>query len=118
MNTHTLTTTEHQVVKLKLQGLSRKEIAGQLFRSPGTIQRHFQNVYAKIHVQNEIELYNWYLENVLQIQVKKLLQVAIALMLLVAVEVFAPNPQMRTVRQVRISRMAGRKNPGKNYKLA
>lgn len=69
-----LTKTEDQVIRLKLQGLSRKEIAEVTFRSTGTIQRHFQNVYAKLNIQNEIELYNWYAENILDINIRKILQ--------------------------------------------
>ena len=67
-----ITKTEDCIIRLKLQGFSRKEIANQTFRSTGTIQRHFQNVYAKLHVQNEIELYNWYLKNVYQIEILKI----------------------------------------------
>lgn len=69
-----LTKTEDQVIRLKLQGLSRKEIAEATFRSTGTIQRHFQNVYSKLNIQNEIELYNWYAENILDINIRKILQ--------------------------------------------
>jgi DNA-binding NarL/FixJ family response regulator len=69
-----LTKTEDQVIRLKLQGLSRKEIADQTMRSTGTIQRHFQNVYEKLNIQNEIELYNWYAENILDINIRKILQ--------------------------------------------
>ena len=74
MNTQVLTKTEDQVIRLKLQGLIRKEIAEATFRSTGTIQRHFQNVYTKLNIQNEIELYNWYAENILDINIRKILQ--------------------------------------------
>lgn len=75
MYPHILTKTEDQVIRLKLQGLSRKEIADSTSRSTGTIQRHFQNVYTKLNIQNEIELYNWYVENILDINIRKILQV-------------------------------------------
>ena len=74
MQSQIITKTEDLVIRLKLQGLSRKEIAGLTGRSTGTIQRHFQNVYAKLQIQNEIELYNWYLENILDINIRKILQ--------------------------------------------
>lgn len=75
MHQQILTKTEDQVIRLKLQGLSRKEIADYTSRSTGTIQRHFQNVYTKLNIQNEIELYNWYAENILDINIRKMLQV-------------------------------------------
>ena len=74
MQSQIITKTEDLVIRLKLQGLSRKEIAGLTGRSAGTIQRHFQNVYAKLHIQNEIELYNWYVENILDINIRMILQ--------------------------------------------
>ena len=76
MDTQILTKTEDQVIRLKLQGLSRKQIADLTMRSTGTIQRHFQNVYEKLQIQNEIELYNWYAENILDINIREMLQVA------------------------------------------
>ncbi|HZK93049.1 MAG TPA: helix-turn-helix transcriptional regulator [Prolixibacteraceae bacterium] len=75
METQILTKTEDQVIRLKLQGLSRKEIADYTSRSTGTIQRHFQNVYTKLNIQNEIELYNWYVENILDINIRNMLKV-------------------------------------------
>ena len=74
MQPHIITKTEDLVIRLKLQGFSRKEIADLTGRSTGTIQRHFQNVYAKLQIQNEIELYNWYVENILDINIRKILQ--------------------------------------------
>jgi len=79
MQPQILTKTEDQVIRLKLQGFSRKEIAALMFRSTGTIQRHFQNVYEKLNIQNEIELYNWYAENILDINIRKILQVAVCM---------------------------------------
>jgi len=74
MQPQTITKTEDLVIRLKLQGLSRKEIAGLTGRSTGTIQRHFQNVYVKLQIQNEIELYNWYVENILDINIRQMLK--------------------------------------------
>jgi len=79
MQPQILTKTEDQVIRLKLQGFSRKEIAALTFRSTGTIQRHFQNVYEKLNIQNEIELYNWYAENILDINIRKMLQAAVCM---------------------------------------
>ena len=74
MQSKIISKTEDLVIRLKLQGFSRKEIAELTGRSTGTIQRHFQNVYAKLQIQNEIELYNWYLENILDINIRMILQ--------------------------------------------
>lgn len=74
MQSQIISKTEDLVIRLKLQGFSRKEIAELTGRSTGTIQRHFQNVYAKLQIQNEIELYNWYVENILDINIRKILQ--------------------------------------------
>ena len=79
MQPQILTKTEDQVIRLKLQGFSRKEIAALTFHSTGTIQRHFQNVYEKLNIQNEIELYNWYAENILDINIRKMLQAAVCM---------------------------------------
>jgi DNA-binding CsgD family transcriptional regulator len=70
MCTHILTKTEDLVIRLKLMGLSRKEIAEITERSAGTIQRHFQNIYEKLEIKSEIELYNWYVENILGINIR------------------------------------------------
>ena len=69
-----LTKTEELIVNLKLQGFSKTQIAEMLFRSPHTIRTHINNAYVKIDVHSDIELSNWYLENVLSIGIKKLLQ--------------------------------------------
>lgn len=73
IDTPLLTKAEDQIVRLKLQGMTRKQIAEFTKRSKGTIQRHFQNVYEKLNIQNEIDLYNWYAENVLKINIRNLL---------------------------------------------
>ena len=73
IDTPVLTKAEDQIVRLKLQGMTRKQIAEFTKRSKGTIQRHFQNVYEKLNIQSEIDLYNWYAENVLKINIRNLL---------------------------------------------
>ena len=73
IDTPVLTKAEDQIVRLKLQGMTRKQIAEFTKRSNGTIQRHFQNVYEKLNIQSEIDLYNWYAENVLKINIRNLL---------------------------------------------
>ena len=55
IDTPVLTKAEDQIVRLKLQGMTRKQIAEFTKRSKGTIQRHFQNVYEKLNIQSEID---------------------------------------------------------------
>ena len=73
MNPH-LSKVEDQIVRLKLQGLSQKEIAERVFRSPHTIRTHINKVYEKVGAHNSDQLHNWYLENILEIGIRKLLQ--------------------------------------------
>ena len=69
-----LSKSERVVVRLKLQGYERNEIAKRLFKAPGTIQRHLHQVYAKNHIKNEIFLFLRYSEEELKINFKELLQ--------------------------------------------
>ena len=71
---HLLSKTEDQIVRLKLQGLSQKEIAERVFRSPDTIRTHINKAYKKAGVHKSDHLHNWYLETILNIGIKKLLQ--------------------------------------------
>ena len=77
-----LTKTENIVVQLMMSGYQRKEIADRLNTSPNTVSVHFRNIHKKTAVQNEIELYNWYSENVLRVNIRKMLQVSVLLLIL------------------------------------
>ncbi len=50
-----LTTREIQIMELLLKGLTRNDIACELFLSPGTIKKHVQNMYKKLEAKNKIE---------------------------------------------------------------
>ncbi|MEI7524576.1 MAG: LuxR C-terminal-related transcriptional regulator [Mariniphaga sp.] len=78
----TLTQTEDRIVRLMINGYQRKEIARQMKRSTDTVSVHFRNIHHKTNVQSEIELYTWYLEHVLQINIKKILQISVLLLIL------------------------------------
>ena len=69
-----LSPAEDRVVRQKLKGYTEKEIADTLFVSPHTIHKHMHNIYEKTGVRNEMELSNWYLETILRIGIKKLLE--------------------------------------------
>jgi DNA-binding NarL/FixJ family response regulator len=51
-----LTTRERDVLQLLAEGLGTKEVAGRLNVSPKTIEVHRLNLYAKLKVNNVIEL--------------------------------------------------------------
>ena len=44
---------ETEVLQLMARGLSRQEIAGEMFLSPGTIRTHIQNIYSKLGVDKK-----------------------------------------------------------------
>lgn len=71
----TLSKTETKVMGMYLlnDDLTKRQLAEKLFRSPGTIQRHFQNVYAKLGIKNERQLMHWYCEHKLFLNLKNLL---------------------------------------------
>jgi DNA-binding CsgD family transcriptional regulator len=51
-----LTPTELQVAQLVQRGMSNREVAGQLFVSPRTVDFHLRNVFAKTGVTSRLEL--------------------------------------------------------------
>lgn len=51
-----LTPTERQVAQLVQHGMSNREVAGQLFVSPRTVDFHLRNVFAKTGVTSRLEL--------------------------------------------------------------
>ena len=69
-----LTNTEERVVRLRLQGMTHGQIAQRTGRSLQTIRKHQYNVYHKLKIRNEPELYNWYVENILGINIREILE--------------------------------------------
>jgi DNA-binding CsgD family transcriptional regulator len=106
-----LTKTEDQVIRLKLMGYQQKEIADRICRSLDTIKVHFRNIYEKINVQNEIELYNWYAENILQINIRQMLQVVV-LMLIISPSIFSRNNEIQRSFRSKTSRASVRTSRG------
>lgn len=49
---------ESEIVVLLRQGMSNKEIAGNLFVSPKTVENHIYSIYQKTGVKNRVELFN------------------------------------------------------------
>jgi DNA-binding NarL/FixJ family response regulator len=51
-----LTRREHEILELLIQGLSYKEIAGQCFISPETMNSHIKNIYQKLNVHSRAQI--------------------------------------------------------------
>lgn len=51
-----LTPREREVVELVAQGLSNREVANRLCRSPRTIENHLRSVYQKLDVRNRVAM--------------------------------------------------------------
>jgi DNA-binding CsgD family transcriptional regulator len=56
---HELTAQELQVARLVAAGATNKQVAGQLFLSPRTIDFHLRNVFAKLGITSRIQL-SWF----------------------------------------------------------
>ncbi|WP_158674569.1 helix-turn-helix transcriptional regulator [Streptomyces hoynatensis] len=55
-----LTGTERRVAALVAQGLTNRQVAGQLFLSPHTVGFHLRQIYRKLEVQSRIDLVRRY----------------------------------------------------------
>ncbi|PAV71542.1 hypothetical protein WR25_08951 [Diploscapter pachys] len=52
-----ITTRESDVLRLLLSGFSNKEIAGKLSLSAETVKVHRRNIYAKLNIKSQSELF-------------------------------------------------------------
>lgn len=105
MNSHiVLTPTEDLICRYKCHGLQRKEIADKLQRSEGTLLVHFRHIHEKLQINNEVELVVWYIENVLKIEIKKLIQVSILLFILLPSILLDESKLIRVQRTCRSCR--------------
>jgi ATP/maltotriose-dependent transcriptional regulator MalT len=50
-----LSTREHEVLDLIVQGFSNKEISGRLYISNETLRWHLRHIYKKLHVHSRTE---------------------------------------------------------------
>lgn len=55
-----LTSRERDILELLAQGQMNKEVASQLNISNGTVRKHIQNIYKKLHVNTRVEAVNMY----------------------------------------------------------
>ena len=60
--TETLTARENEILNLLAKGQMNKEVACQLEISSGTVRKHIQNIYEKLHVNTRVEAVNMYLK--------------------------------------------------------
>lgn len=58
-----LTPREHQVAELAAQGLSNRQIAGELRLSVNTVQNHLKRVFEKLQVSSRTELAWWWAQH-------------------------------------------------------
>lgn len=56
-----LTSRENEILMLLAQGHINKEVAALLNISSGTVRKHIQNIYEKLHVNTRVEAVNIYL---------------------------------------------------------
>ena len=59
-----LTPRECEVVKLVLRGYSTKSISQSLGISPGTVKVHRENIYGKLGVSTQAELFNMFIASI------------------------------------------------------
>jgi len=52
----TLTAREKEILALVARGLANKEISASLAITEGTVKRHLENILAKLHLRNRVEL--------------------------------------------------------------
>ena len=59
-----LTPRECEVVKLVLRGFSTKSISQSLGISPGTVKVHRENIYGKLEISTQAELFNMFITSI------------------------------------------------------
>lgn len=60
--TESLTSREKEILDLLSKGQMNKEVAYHLEISAGTVRKHIQNIYEKLHVNTRVEAVNLYLK--------------------------------------------------------
>lgn len=107
MSTATLTPTEHIICRLKCHGLQRKEIASLLNRSENTMITHDKHIHEKLNANNNVEVVINYVEKETGIDIRKLFQISMILVVLlpsILLNEFSIVRYFRTVQQARAAR--------------
>ncbi|PKP11999.1 MAG: hypothetical protein CVU09_00425 [Bacteroidetes bacterium HGW-Bacteroidetes-4] len=81
-----LSDTELQIIKLRLMGFTRKEIADKTHRSELTIKTHYQNIMNKLNANDELQIYIRVLEDYAGINIKKIIIGAIAVIVVIGLQ--------------------------------
>ena len=58
-----LTKRETEILEQLASGLNYNQIAENLFISPGTVRKHIENIYQKLHVHNKVEAVQMAIKN-------------------------------------------------------
>ncbi len=61
-NTLALTKREIEILNFLSKGMLNKEVANEMNISTGTVKKHVQNIYEKLHVNTRVEAVNKYLK--------------------------------------------------------
>ena len=99
-----LTKTEDSVVRYVCHGFQNKEIADKMNRSEETIKIHLRHIHQKINENNKVEIVIWYLENRFNINIKKMVQIGILLLILAPSILMDDNSLVRVQRTTRTTR--------------
>ena len=62
INVETLTSREREILDSLARGRMNKEVAAELEISIGTVRKHIQHIYEKLHVNTRVEAVNLYLK--------------------------------------------------------
>ena len=69
-NIQQLTERENEILKLMATGLLNKELASNINIREGTVRKHIENIYRKLHVNTRVEAVNLYMNQSHKISVK------------------------------------------------
>jgi len=58
INEYGISEREAEIISLLVEGLSNQQIAKQLYISPNTVKTHIKNIYAKVGVNNRLQLFS------------------------------------------------------------
>ncbi|MCB5160995.1 response regulator transcription factor [Marinomonas algarum] len=62
LDRHSLTKREKEIVTLILQGLTSVDIADKCFVSEGTVKNHRKNIYRKLSIKSQAELFHQFIQ--------------------------------------------------------
>ena len=51
---------EIEILEQMAEGLNSSQVAAKLFISLGTVKKHIEHIYRKLHIKSRVELVLWY----------------------------------------------------------